>query len=452
MSSLTTPQEPKATAEQQGVLKRSIFFVAFAALMTTLPQDQVFGFTPLRFLLKDHLHVTPARLSLFFLLSGFAWYLKPIFGLIVDGIPLFGTRRRWYMILSSSLGAAMWLMMGLVPRTYQSLLYVDIALGVMMVFASTIMGALLVEVGQRFGATGRISSLREGIQDATFILSGPLGGWLAKKDFLLTAGIGGAFLVSLAVVAWFFLPEKPIARPDGNVWREAGRQFKVLGKSGTLWAAAGLTFLFFLAPGFSTPLLFVQSNQLHLSDQFVGNLTAVDGVGQVIGAVAYGLLCRRMRLRPLLLLGIGLAALSPLLYLHYHTKSEVVSVELLYNALTIFGCVPLYDMAARATPRGCEGIGYALMMSVRNFALKGGDYVGSKMFQGQWHISALHVTLPHMPFPHLVWVNAISTAIALLLVPLLPRVLVTQREGELLGDPHATGEQISGAEPTPRVP
>jgi hypothetical protein len=35
------------------------------------------------------------------------------------------------------------------------------------------------------------------------------------------------------------------------------------------------------------------------------------------------------------------------------------------------------DLAARATPKGREGLGYSLMLSVRNVALFGADVVGS---------------------------------------------------------------------------
>ena len=37
------------------------------------------------------------------------------------------------------------------------------------------------------------------------------------------------------------------------------------------------------------------------------------------------------------------------------------------------------DLAVRATPAGSEGLGFSLMMSVRNFALFGTDWLGSTL-------------------------------------------------------------------------
>ena len=39
----------------------------------------------------------------------------------------------------------------------------------------------------------------------------------------------------------------------------------------------------------------------------------------------------------------------------------------------------MMDLAVRATPSGSEGLGFSLMMSVRNFTLFGSDWIGSKL-------------------------------------------------------------------------
>jgi len=52
----------------------------------------------------------------------------------------------------------------------------------------------------------------------------------------------------------------------------------------------------------------------------------------------------------------------------------------------------------------------------------------------------------------LVWLNAGTTLVCLLLVPFLPSVLMHKREGEDLGDARVTGEQISATEPGPHAP
>ena len=77
------------------------------------------------------------------------------------------------------------------------------------------------------------------------------------------------------------------------------------------------------------------------------------------------------------------------------------------------------DLAVRATPRGSEGLGFSLMVSVRNFALFGTDWLGSLMLDKL-----------HMPFNDLVLANAGTTAIAVPLVFLLPAALVARKDAE----------------------
>lgn len=86
-------------------------------------------------------------------------------------------------------------------------------------------------------------------------------------------------------------------------------------------------------------------------------------------------------------------------------------------------------------------MGYALMMSARNIALFGADWVGSKLLEKV-----------HLPWNDLVWLNAGTTLVCLLLVPFLPSVLMRKREGEDLGDARVTGEQVSAIEPGPHAP
>lgn len=79
----------------------------------------------------------------------------------------------------------------------------------------------------------------------------------------------------------------------------------------------------------------------------------------------------------------------------------------------------LMALATRATPKGSEGLGFSLMMSVRNFALFGSDIFGS------WLLDKYHVA-----FGSLVISNSAITAIAIPYVLLLPLTLVAKKDAE----------------------
>ena len=77
------------------------------------------------------------------------------------------------------------------------------------------------------------------------------------------------------------------------------------------------------------------------------------------------------------------------------------------------------DLAVRSTPAGSEGLGFSILVSVRNLALFGTDWFGSNLLD-QYHLS----------FNSLVIANPATTLIAVPLVLLLPRLIVIRRDAK----------------------
>jgi hypothetical protein len=119
------------------------------------------------------------------------------------------------------------------------------------------------------------------------------------------------------------------------------------------------------------------------------------------------------------LIGIGTAAAGTLLYVFYSSWMRAIFIESQNGLFFGFAEVALIDLAARATPKGCEGLGYSLILSIRNIALFGADVVGSYLADHKW------------PFTDLVFLNAGTTAIVLILVPLLPVSLMQSKDAAL---------------------
>ena len=60
------------------------------------------------FYYKDTLRLGPAELSMISSIALLPWVMKPFYGFISDSFPLFGYRRRSYLILSGLLSSASW--------------------------------------------------------------------------------------------------------------------------------------------------------------------------------------------------------------------------------------------------------------------------------------------------------------------------------------------------------
>lgn len=425
----------EVTVPDTGLTVRQYYvMVGLGAFVTTIAQPGVIGRLPLQLLLKNTLHFNAEMLAFFMLIATFAWNVKPLAGILSDSIPLFRTRRRHYMLLGAGMAALCWFLMGIVPRTYGPLLAAAFGANAFMVIASTVMGGLMVEAGQKYGISGRVTSVRQAMQSVVSLSNGILGGYLAAMAFGWTAGIATGLLIVLTVATFFVLTERPAATRNTEVLKNAGRQLVTLVRSRTLWAAGSFLALVYISPGFSTPLLFMQTDKLHFSPPYIGLMETIEGASGLLGAALYGIACRRFNLRQLLLTAIAVNAAGTLLYLGYG-HDTAPAIHAICGFAVVCSEMALMDLAVRSTPSGCESLGFSLMMSARNFALGGSDVIGSWLLDSHGWV-----------FPQLVWLNAGTTALVLLFVPLLPRVIMSKKDGEVSPGPPTT------APPPPPAP
>jgi Na+/melibiose symporter-like transporter len=390
--------------------------VAWGVVVTYLGWPQLLARLPLGLALKNDLHLPPQDLAAFWAVATIPWYGKPLIGLLVDARPLAGTRRRAYLLVGSVAAAAAWAAFAFVPRTYGQLLFVALAANAALAIVSTNVSGLLVEVGQREGATGRLSALRQALVGAINLVVGPLGGWLAGRAFGWTVGAGvlvvGSFVPVVAALARE--PTPPRAAERGAVKRHLVAALR----SRPTLAAAALVFLVYVSPGLQTPLLYYQQDVLRFDPLFMGVLQTWAGAGVILGAVGYGVACRYLPLGVSLATGIVLSAASTLTYLAYDSRDAAIAIHFASAVMGTFAAMPLYDLAARAAPEGSETFGYAFVLGAQTLATYAvSDVVGSYLY-GRIHLS----------FKQLVWVDALSTLAVLLFLPAVPRSVRAGRE------------------------
>src|ERR1700730_6148216 len=143
----------KPQADSKPLLSAAIvIFIAFVG--TVLSQPQILGRIPIQNLLKNELHVDRAGNAAFFFWIGLAWYFKPFVGIITDAFPIFGTRRRSYMILGATLATLGWIAFYFTPHQYNKLLIVAMFIDLFMVVASTAAGGYMVEAAQATSGSG----------------------------------------------------------------------------------------------------------------------------------------------------------------------------------------------------------------------------------------------------------------------------------------------------------
>jgi predicted MFS family arabinose efflux permease len=393
--------------------------IAAGVLATSLAQPQILAGIPLENLLKNELHVDRAANAAFFFWASLAWYFKPIVGIFTDSFPLWGTRRKSYLLVGTLLAVLSWVGLYFTPHEYHRLLWVTITINIFMVVASTAVGAYMVEIAQAFSGTGRLAAVRNVVEQICLIISGPGAGFLASVAFGWTTAMCGGVMFLLVPVTLIFLREPVHKSSSAARLSKPVEEITKIAKARYVWVAAGLMGLFYMAPGLTTALFYKQQNDLHLDTQAQGFLQLITAVGGIFGAVAYASLCRRLNLRILLMTGLALATASTLGYLFYSSIGSAQKVEAFNGFCYSIAELAILDLAIRATPSGSEAFGFSLLMSVRNFALFGTDWFGSAL-----------IDRLHWSFNSVVLADAVTTAAAVPLVLLLPIVLVRRRDSQ----------------------
>ena len=342
------------------------------------------------------------------------WVVKPLYGMVSDFLPLFGYRRRSYLLLANAAAVAafLWTTRVLAPAAIVlALLLTAIA----MAASSTVCGALLVENGQKHRSS------------AAFINQQ----WLWFNVAVMVASLAGGELIEILPPAGAFHAAAPIAAvaPIAVVVRSialvdeqrapinltelkrALQGFIATFRSRTLWLIAGFLFCYYFSPGFGTPLYFHMTDHLRFSQGTIGMLSSVSAAGWIAGGLLYRYLLRRMTTRALLNLSILGGTLSTLAFLGMVDVTSAIAVYFIAGVAGMVANIATLTLAAEHCPARSEGFAFAALMSVINLSTPLADTIGAFLYQQLFEQSLAPLIL----------VSAAFTALIFLLVPLLGR-------------------------------
>jgi len=373
-------------ARSASALQKTAITLSAVLLVTLLANTLRLAKLPLRVLLKDELSFTPERMAGFLALIGLAWYLKPLAGLLSDHVPLYGTRRRHYLLLSGGAGALAWLVATAYPHATTTLLIALIAVNLFAVLGNTVGGGLLVDAGRAQSATGLLSAVRLAAMNLAAVVAGPIGGWLAGRAFVWTC-LAGALLMSTMFVAVASLPAQEAPQTPAPLATTL-RDIAVHLKDRRVWSVAVLTLAFYIAPGYQTLWFYHQQDFLRLSVQEIGLLEALQALGGIAGAACYAGWSSRVGLRTTLPAGIVLNGACVGLYAFYDSFAAALVIEPLLGFCVCIGVLPLCELTARASPPRHEAFVFAAIFGLGNMAMAMADVLGTRM------ASALGLELP----------------------------------------------------------
>mgnify|MGYP001568082456 CR=1 FL=1 len=369
------------------------------------------------FLLKDTLKMTATQAAYFGAIVILGWTIKPLWGIISDAIPIFGSRRKSYLIVTALLAAAIWFSLGQVEQyTVRTLLLLFTLSSVMYAFMDVVTDGLMVETGKPLNLTGRFQSVQWTAVYAASIITGFAGGWAAEHwkpqtTFLINAVFP---LIILGTVLLFIREQRALQAREQ--FRQSWASLKQAFSHATLWLLAFFLFFWTFSPSFGTPFFYYALDTLKFDKIFFGTVASLSAATAAAGAILYGKYARRFRTRTFVKIAIAIGVIATLFDLVYflpYVQQHLSLARWIYvttaGILGIIGAATFLVMlnaAAIAAPKFAEGTTFATLTSFWNIGLMGSGAIGGWLFS-------------KIGLQPLIIVSALFTAATWLLMPYL---------------------------------
>jgi MFS family permease len=368
---------------------------------------------PMRAQLR-YLKVPSGEISRYMFLIGLPWSFKLLFGLMSDFVPLFGSRRKSYLLLSSLLAAGCLLAVAIIPFELSRLKLIfgligGASLGV--AFTDVVVDALAVAAGQRYGLTGRFQAIQWGAMYSATILTGSIGGWLSQNHLPRFGSLICGSLAAFSLLMTLLVVKEPqyVATQEENAFQSLG----ITLKSPLVWTVGTFLFLWNFNPFSSVVQEGYMTNYLNLSEQFVGHTRSIAGLGSILACVGYAAWGPKIPICWLIHGSIVAGVCSSLVYLVMWDAPSALMVSLISGAFHMLGTLVQLDMAARVCKVESAGTTFAALMALSNTGTNLGILVGGNCYD--W--LGLQFGSTSIAYSLLVLLGTLSAAACWLLVP-----------------------------------
>lgn len=382
----------------------AIYFVEGALGLARLAQT---------FLLKDELHLGPAELSATLGILTLPWTIKPLYGFLSDGFPIFGYRRRSYLVLAGGVGFLSYAFLAwgtsLIPEgaSQNSILTATIASFLLssasIAFSDVVADGIVVQKTREAATRGDDPAIAGGLQSLCWgsaaigalisaYFSGSLLESMSPSDVF-----GIASILPLLVGAMSLLIEEEPVNDAATANGETTNTISPIKQQiSSLWSALSqptiykpilFLFLWKATPTSDGAMLYFLTDDIGFGPEFLGRVRLVTAASSLLGVWLYQQYLRRVPIKDVLLwtsvISVPLGLTQLLLISHYNRVLGIPDGAFVFGddvVLSILGemaFLPTLVLAARLCPPGVEAVLFATLMSIYNGAGTVGTEVGA---------------------------------------------------------------------------
>lgn len=333
------------------------------------------------FFLKDELGLSPAEVSALLGIVALPWMVKPLFGFISDGLPIFGYRRRPYLILSGLAGAFAWVALATIVETAQAATAAIALSSLSVAVSDVIVDSLVVERARKESKTdaGSLQSLSWGASAIGGLITAYLSGSLLEQFsthtiFLITA----TFPLIVSATAWLITEEPTNGKPDFHNIKEQIAKLRTALAQKSIWMPTAFLFLWQVTPTADSAFFFFTTNELKFQPEFLGRVRLVTSIASLIGIWLFQRFFKAVPFRTIFAYSTIISAvlgMSTLLLVTHANRALGIDDHwfslgdsLILTVMGQIAYMPVLVLAARLCPPGIEATFFALLMSVTNLA------------------------------------------------------------------------------------
>ncbi len=334
------------------------------------------------FFLKDQLGLAPAEVAALMGVAALPWVIKPIFGFVSDGLPIFGYRRRSYLILSGLLGSAAWISLATVVHTPLAATCAIATTSLSVAFSDVLVDSLIVERARNesISNSGSLQSLCWAAAALGGLLTAYASGLLLSNFSPQTVFAVTAIFPLLVSGVAFLIDEQPIVGKASTglaAQQQVSQVWQAL-KQKSIWLPLLFLFLWQCTPTGDSSFFYFATNELGFTPEFLGRIRLVSSLAALIGAWIFHRYLKAVPFRTIFGWATVISSLFGLttLLLVTHTNRTLGIDDHWFSLgdsliLTVMGQItfmPVLVLAARLCPPGIEATLFAILMSVFNLA------------------------------------------------------------------------------------
>ena len=381
------------------------------------------------FFLKDELGLSPAQVAAMVGIGALPWVIKPIFGFLSDGLPLFGYRRRPYLILSGLLGTVAWISLATVVDTAWAATTAILLSSFSVAISDVIVDSLVVErVRQEsLSKSGSLQSLTWGVSALGGLITAYLSGWLLEQFSTQTVfAITATFPLIVSAIAGLIAEETVSTQPNLSEVKNQIKQLRYAITQKAIWLPTVFVFIWQATPTADSAFFFFVTNELGFEPEFLGRVRLVTSVASLIGVWLFQRFLKTIPFRTIMgwttVLSAVLGMSTLLLVTHANRTLGIedhwfsLGDNLILTVIGQITFMPVLVLSARLCPEGIEATLFALLMSMWNLSGLLSHELGALLthwlgvtetnFERLWLLLLITNASSLLPLPFLGWLPA----------------------------------------------